>query len=140
MASNTLPAHAAAIARQSHANGGLGTLDPSTTATTAFTTPIARSIRYGTTGIKLRGDDNQYILPTSLQNIFHHWRSSTTRLFTLFRGYGQATFTHALRTDDVPDMLTHVVQDISPKRVATRIRTHTHAHNLNKLFETAPRD
>jgi hypothetical protein len=135
-----IPTHSKALARQSQKNGGLGLLDPSTTACTAFTTPIALSIRYGTNGITLRGEDTPYVLPPSLRHIFQHWRSSTTRLFTLFRGFGQTTFPFAITPEPDNDLLTQAVFGISPKRLATRIRTYAHDRNFQILFDTAPPD
>jgi hypothetical protein len=88
----TLPDHAVKLLYFPGAQqGGVGYRSPYVSATASFVLPIARSIRLAKQGVSNPSDPSSSTaqLPPTIRNVLNSWQHDDTRLFRLFRRYGE---------------------------------------------------
>merc|ERR1739844_157954 len=67
--------------------GGLGLVDPRTSAIPTLLLQLRKCIQYSTDGVWVSKTQPNVPLPPNISSLFRHWRSSHARPFTLFRKY-----------------------------------------------------
>jgi hypothetical protein len=95
-ADSPLPAHTVTILYFPAAHGGVGYRSPYVAATASFVLPIARSIRLASQGLSNPSDPSSptILLPPTIRNVLSAWQHDDSRVFRLFRRYGELLLAH----------------------------------------------